>query len=217
MSTSVWSVARALLVALAWLAPSAAGAPVLNLAIDGPDHASSPAWVTIEIVAANTDFSLGGLSYSLEFSISGSATSVWVTSREYAAHGWVANDGLFDNSVPAQGTGLSEEVSKVRFDTVLAPAGDAREAGASGIVETLGLQIPAGLPDGTVLDVSLVGISASDGLGNDLVTYLGGSAPAPLGLQITVPEPLSMVLLGMGGLAAIRLGATGGMQAPAAP
>jgi hypothetical protein len=105
-------------------------------------------------------------------------------------------------SAVAEGATLTDATS-FKFDTVFAPVASERAAGASGVIEQLAFAIPAGLADGSVIAFSLSTISASDGLGSDLVVGLGGTSSAT-GWQIVIPEPGTLVLLGLAGVAVGR-------------
>ncbi len=167
-------------------------APILSLSVNGPMQAASPGEVIISVEAVNSDFPLGGLSYTLQSSV-----PLSMTARSYSGFGWVANDGLFDNCSPQQGATLANATS-FKFDTVFAPASSERLVGSTGSVEQLHLAIPAGLPKGSIISFSLSNVSASNGVGTDLAALAGTVSTS--GLQILVPEPASLLLLVIGTL-----------------
>lgn len=177
----------------AFAAPSWA-TPILDLSMSGPATMPSPGNATITIIATNVDFGLAGLVYTVQASV-----VVDVSARQYSSYGWFANDGSLDNCSPAEeavGTGLTS----FYFDTLLSPVLSERPAGTTATVEHFDIAIPAGLADGTVIDLWLSDVSASDGGANDLEGSLGGQVTTS-GLQIIVPEPRAwaMALL-LGGL-----------------
>lgn len=169
--------------------------------------------LTVEIHRTNTDFGLGGLSYNLQFS-----ESLYL-SREYSDYGWVANDGVFDISNPVDigaGGSASATLNSIRFDTVFNPPGSEFPAGTAGTVESLAITLYDLTPRWIYFDI--VTPSASDGLGQNLETTLGGSInvistiyPDPIppsldtpepghSLAYGVPEPTTLMLFGLGGL-----------------
>lgn len=186
---------RTLVLVLAFSSAECLAAPLLTLTLDGPAQASSPDHVVMKVNATNADFGLGGLSYTLETSV-----PLTLSGRSYSAFGWEANDGLFDNCLPAEGA-LPIEATSFRFDTVFSPAGGERAVGASGMVEQIEFALPAGLPEGSVIALAFSAVSASDGMGVDLVVDMGGTA-STTGWQILIPEPSSLLML----LAGVVLG-----------
>ena len=170
--------------------------PALNLSITG-SFESSTSTISVQVNRENSEFGLGGLIYNLHFSES------LLLSREYSDYGWLASDGIFDGSSPKDTTSGSSSLgsfSDISFETACNPAGSEFAAG-TGIVESLNIQ----LSDLDTRDItfSFGSIQASDGLGNNLVTGLGGSITStPFTIQ--VPEPMSIALLGLGGLAILR-------------
>ena len=177
---------------------SAGAAPGLDLSMEFN-------WVNMsaEVHRANTDFGLGALAYDLQFS------ELLNLTREYSDYGWVANDGLFDSSNPVDGT--SNSFASIRFDTVHSPAGSEFSAGTAGVVESL-----------TVLDLTprwvyfdISSPVATNGAGSNLVSGLGGTLTvlpddnpdAPEQghtLAVYIPEPMTMLLLGLGGIFTLR-------------
>ena len=97
-------------------------APQLDLWATGSFN-SGTSTIDVQVHRTNTAFGLGGLSYNLQFSESLNLT------REYSDYGWVANDGLFDNSNPIDGASPASFPS-IHFETVHSPAGTEFVAGS---------------------------------------------------------------------------------------
>jgi hypothetical protein len=169
--------------------------PQLGLSMTGSFN-SATSTITAQVNRTNTDFGLGGLSYTLSFSESLNLT------REYSDYGWITNDGLFDNSNPVDGSS-SASFLNIGFDTIHSPAGSEFSAG-SGIVESLTIHISNLTPRWIYFDI--ISPSASNGAGSDLISNLGGSINIGQGheLAIQIPEPVSLALFGLGGLVALR-------------
>ena len=173
--------------------------PILDLSIDG--HLTDTELV-VTVHRTNTGFGLGGLSYDLQFSEPLDFT------REYSDHGWVAGDGLWDNSIPTDGTPVVG-LTSARFDTVADPAGSEFPEDSSGTVEVLTFTNVALTPVRWVF-IDLLAPQASDGSARDLETTLGGTinvipgedVPDGHTFGIIVPEPASLMLLMLGGLIA---------------
>lgn len=169
------------------------------------DYDSATGIITAEVHFTNVDFGLGGLAYDLQFSES------FELSREYSDYGWTANDGIFDisNPVDVGGTGSIPGIFiGLRFDTVVDPAGSEFPPGSSGIVEVLTGKLVGPAPHWIYFD--LIEPSASDGFGQDLETALGGSIDvindpqSDHTLALYIPEPCTLILIGLGGLALLR-------------
>jgi hypothetical protein len=154
--------------------------------------------VDVKIYRQNNGFGLGGLAYTLSFSES------LTFPRTYGTYGWTANDGTFDMSNPSDGSLAS--ATSVKFDTVCNTPGTEFASGTLGIVELIHFTPAVGPNRWIYFDVS--GVSASTGLGEDLISGLGGSItiqpdgtlPEVHTAGIFVPEPMSFVLIGVGGL-----------------
>lgn len=153
---------------------SALGAPQLTLTVSAPAYVPPDSSVTIEISRTNTEQGLGGLAYNVNLS-----QTLLLTDREYGIFGWIANDGLFDNSVPLDDGAVSSSVQTFRFDTVVAGAAGAEfPPNTGGIVERFTIRTPPlGVipPQGLTITVDLTAVSASDGDGLDWMTSLGGA------------------------------------------
>ena len=170
-------------------------APLLELWISGEITGNS---LSVEVHSANTGFGFGGLSYDLQLS------EVAELTREYSDYGWVANDGLWDNSNPPEGS-VPAVVGIARFDTVVEPVGTEFPPGSSGIVETLNLTGISPTPHRWFY-IDLVDPQASDGQGRTLVSELGGSInvieqqglPETHTFGVFIPEPTAVVLLAIG-------------------
>ena len=184
-----------------------AQSPSLDLWMDA---SLSGATLEVDVWRENIGFGLGGLSYDLLFSES------LDLSREYSDYGWVADDGLFDISSPVD-VGASGSIpgifTSITFDTVADPNGSEFAAGTSGIVELLNITLDDFTPRWIYFDI--VSPSASNGAGDDLVTILQGTLnviaddnpdPPEQGhtLAVYVPEPGTIFLFGLGGLALMR-------------
>lgn len=185
----------------------AAQSPSLDLWMDA---SLGGATLEVDLYRQNDGFGLGGLSYDLQFSESLNL------SREYSDYGWIASDGVFDISSPVD-VGASGSVpgifGSITFDTVADPCGSEFAAGTSGIVELLNITLDDLTPRWIYFDI--VSPSASNGAGDDLVTTLQGTLnvipddnpdPPEQGhtLAIYVPEPGTIFLFGLGGLALMR-------------
>lgn len=166
----------------------------------------------VEVNRTNTGFGLGGLSYNLQFS-----EALGVT-REYSDYGWFANDGVFDISSPLDDT--SAYLTSARFDTVAYPLDSEFDANTTGIVELFTFDVSL-MERWLYFDLS--DASASNGLGDDLESTLGGSVsiidtvlilppgldptgPAEQGhtLAIFVPEPATLMFLALGGTVLLK-------------
>jgi hypothetical protein len=173
-----------------------AAAPTLDLSMTGGFNPVTST-ATAQVNRTNTDFGLGGLSYNLQFSESLNLT------REYSDYGWMANDGIFDSSIPTDGS--TGSFTNIRFDTVHSPAGSEFSPG-SGTVESLNITLSNLTPRWIYFDI--IAPSASNGSGTDLITGLGGSINIiPAGahtLVIYIPEPTTMLLFSIGGLFALK-------------
>lgn len=194
----------ACIMVLGLLAAEAPAALILDLKAVGPGSATSPSTPTVSILGKNSDFGLGGLRYRVSFLCSVAAlTSPVISDRDYGSFGWVANDGLFDNSSPAEGSAAAS-FGNLILDTAVAPAGSERPAGADAVVEQFTINIPAGIPNGTVLTIALDQISASNGNGDDFITSMGGRITTG-DLSITiVPEPALLSVAGLLGGVLLR-------------
>jgi len=176
--------------------------PILDLWMTGELVGAE---LAVEVHRTNTDFGLGGLTYELQFSES------LELSREYSDYGWLANDGLFDNSSPLDSTAPVSLVSAT-FDTVANPAGTEFPADTSGTVEVLTFTNVALVP-ARWLFIDILMPQASDGSGQDLETDLGGSIniisqnglpePHTFGVYV-VPEPSTLILFGLGSLVLVN-------------
>ncbi|NLX07083.1 MAG: PEP-CTERM sorting domain-containing protein [Phycisphaerae bacterium] len=191
----------------------AAAAPELDLWIGGPfTDSSQPAvsgtQMTLEVLRSSSNSGLANLTYTFDLS-----ENLQMVNREYSDYGWVANDGLFDNSDPADGS-LSASFSSLRFDTVASPAGTEFDPNTSGVVEQLTFTVPAVTsPRWIFFDV--LGVTATDGNGIDWVTALCGTievnpdylfSRAEVGTHtfgVFVPEPATLMIL----MVALGLGA----------
>ena len=179
---------------------SATADPELDLWMAGGFDGTST--ILVEVRRSNVDFGLGGLSYNLQFSESLNLT------REYSDYGWVANDGIFDNSNPIDGT--TGSFTNIYFDTVHSPAGTEFSAG-SGDVESLVIEVTDLTPRWIYFDI--LSPSASDGSGTDLLN-LGGTidvwpdditAPEPGHARaVYIPEPATMLFLSLGGIFVLK-------------
>ena len=187
------------------------GFPHLVLDISGPGGTPDPYFAApgeVVMLTVNRDnqvAGLGGLAYDLNFSESLDLT------RNYSGSGWIANDGLFDNSTPLKGvafngTGIGLDTVKESFDEF--------PVGTSGSVEVLTITLPVN-PTERWIFFDLVNPSASNSAGSDWVTGLGGDiivgsvdVPGynnpPHTYAIYVPEPATLSLLAVGISLAVR-------------
>lgn len=198
-----------LLVGLCFCSVTFANDPNLVLWLAGPnDWTDTQNPILVEVYAKNTDFGLGSLSYELTF------TELLELSREYSDYGWVANDGMYDISNPVDGAAPGP-FTTIRFDTVVDPAGSEFPSGTSGIVELLTIYPLADMTTQRCIYIDLLNPSASDGMGYDLETTLGGSINLQLcqnpycpelshAYAVLIPEPATVLLFGLGGLALLR-------------
>lgn len=179
---------------------SANADPALDLWMAGGFDGTST--IEVWVSRTNVDFGLGGLSYNLQFSESLNLT------REYSFYGWIANDGLFDNSNP--GDDSTGSFTSIYFDTAHDPAGTEFSAG-SGTVESLTIEVTDLTPRWIYFDI--LSPSASNGSGADLLN-LGGTldvipddTQAPESghtLAVYVPEPATMLFLSLGGIFVLK-------------
>ena len=178
--------ASLVVVLVAVLARPAAAEPVLDL------------WLTGQ-------FGLGGLHYELQLSEALDLT------REYSDFGWVANDGFWDCSNPLDGAAAVSLIIAT-FDTVADPPASEFPADTSGTVEVLTFSgLSTTVARWIYLDIMFP--SASDGLGQDLVSELGGSinvidqqglpVPHTFGVHVT-PEPSTLMLFTLASLLLLR-------------
>jgi hypothetical protein len=193
MKSGRWKWFSALLCVSVFVTPKMVRAvPTLDLWMTGELAGTD---ITIEVHRTNTDFGLAGLSYSLQFS-----ESLWL-SREYSNYGWIANDGLFDNSNPLDGA-AAVSLTTATFDTVASPAGAEFAADTSGIVELLTFSDVTLMQERWIY-FDVLTPQASNGAGNDLETTLQGSINVT-SFAVYVPEPTTLVLIGVGGLTLLR-------------
>ena len=155
-------------------APAVVAAPTITLTVTGSSTVLPSSDVTLQINRANTEQGLGGLAYTISLD-----TMLEVVGREYSDFGWVAADGLFDNSNPVDDNNASGVFQTMRFDTIPAGAAGAEfPANTAGTVEQITLRMPApGLipPNGLMIGLDLINVSASNGAGADWTLGLGGS------------------------------------------
>jgi hypothetical protein len=195
------------------IAPAPAGAAIVPNQIDPPvlelSMTGTPAGnqLTVDVHRANTGFGLGGLAYDLQFSETLEMT------RQYGLFGWFANDGTFDNSNPLEGASPVSRTTAL-FDTVSDIPGDEFPAGTSGTVEVLNFtNIALASPRWIYIDiVDNQQLQASNAVGSDLRSDLGGvitrrpymGLPEEHTFGVFVPEPATVILLGLGAFMAIK-------------
>lgn len=194
--------ASLVVVLAAVLAPAAAAEPVLDLSLTGQLDDTT---LTVEVHRTNQQFGLGGLYYELQFS------ETLDVPREYSDFGWVASDGLWDYSNPLDGAAPVSLISAT-FDTVADPPASEFPADTSGTVEVLTF---SGLSTTVArwIYLDIMSPSASDGIGRDLVSELGGSINVidqqglpvlhTFGVHVT-PEPSTIMLFTLAGLLLLR-------------
>ncbi len=177
--------------------------PALDLWMTTDNYIVTTSPFEVYVQRTNTDFGLGSLSYNMQFS------ELLQLTREYSDYEWVTNDGLFDSTDPCDG--FAGTFTSIRFDTVHSPAGS-EFSPSSGDVETLTIEVFDWTPRWVYFDI--VSPAATDGLGVDLVTGIGGSisvipddTPAPEQghtLAVYIPEPATILLLSIGGLFTLK-------------
>lgn len=184
------------------LARPAAAEPVLDLWLTGQLDDTT---LTVEVHRANQQFGLGGLHYELQLS------ETLDLSREYSDFGWVANNGFWDCSNPLDGAAAVSLISAT-FDTVADLPASEFPADTSGTVEVLTFSgLSTTVARWIYLDIMFP--SASDGVGQDLVSELGGSinviaqdglpVPHTFGVHVT-PEPSTLMLFTLASLLLLR-------------
>jgi len=192
------------------IAPAPAGAAIVPSQSDPPELVLSMTGtlvgnqLTVDVHRTNTGFGLGGLAYDLQFSETLEMT------RQYGLFGWVANDGLFDGSNPLDGASPVSRTTAL-FNTVSGMQGGEFPAGTSGTVEVLTFtNIDLVSPRWIYIDILTP--QASNGNGDNLVTTLNGSInviaqpglPETHTFGVFVPEPATVILLGLGAFMAIK-------------
>jgi hypothetical protein len=160
--------------------------------------------IEVKVHRQNDGFGLGGLAYSMNFSESLNVI------REYSDYGWVTKDGIFDLCDPADGENALN-ISTLHFDTVVEPPAAEFASGSTGIVETIRLT-PTDIATPRWIYFDLGNAFASNGSGDDLKVSLGGSVDLLLNTNlpeshmagIYIPEPITLLLFGCGGMMLLR-------------